>query len=142
MSGEPQSGTQRLCQIVSNKWCPLVPFWLRISHKVTKSMPNSSVGCVVNYSQLSTCQGKMEPFKNHLSTSVCLTSLRNKPQHKLPGQLLAPILAQIVNVYNYDDVVLLVCLTVVCIELAIFRSSHMNINPTAVFQYTLIGIPA
>ena len=81
----------------------------------------------------------MEPFKNHLSTCVCLTSLRNKPQHKLPGQLLAPILAQIVNVYNYDDVV---CLTVVCIELAIFRSSHININPTSVFQYTLIGIPA
>ena len=52
---------------------------------------NSSVGHVVNYSWLSACQGEMEPFQDHLHTHGRLTSLRNKPQLKLPGQLSAPI---------------------------------------------------
>ena len=53
--------------------------------------PNSSGSRVVNYSQLSVCQGEMEPFEDHPSTRGCLTSLRNKLQQKQPGQLLALI---------------------------------------------------
>ena len=41
---------------------------------------NSSASCMVNYSQLSTCLGEMEPFEDHPSTHEHdLTSLRNKP---------------------------------------------------------------
>ena len=47
--------------------------------------PNSSVSRVGNYSQLSACQGEMEPFEEHPSACGLLTSLRNKPQQKQPG---------------------------------------------------------
>ena len=43
---------------------------------------NSSASGVVNYSQLSSCQGEMEPFEGDSSTREHPTSLRNKPQHK------------------------------------------------------------
>ena len=57
---------------------------------------------VVNYCQLSACQGEIEPFKDHLSTCGCLTNLRNKPQQKQPGQLSVPMLAELlVNVQSY-----------------------------------------
>ena len=56
-----------------------------VSHKAVKSMANSSVGCVVIYSQLSAYPGEMESFIDHLSTHRHLTSLRNKPQQKHPG---------------------------------------------------------
>ena len=52
---------------------------------------NSSASHVVNNSQSSACQWKVEPFKDHLSICGCLTSLRNKPQEKQPKQCLAPI---------------------------------------------------
>ena len=48
--------------------------------------PNSSVSCVMNYRQLSVCQGDMQPFEGDLSTTGHLTSLSNKPQQKQPGQ--------------------------------------------------------
>ena len=53
--------------------------------------PNSSASRVVNYSQLSACQGDMQPFEDDPYTRGCLTSLRNKPQQKQPGQLSASI---------------------------------------------------
>ena len=52
---------------------------------------NSSASHVVNYSQLSACQGDMEPFEGDPSTCGCVTNLRNKPQQKQPGQLSASI---------------------------------------------------
>ena len=42
--------------------------------------PNSSASSVVIYSQLSACQGKMGPFKGHLSTCGRQTGLREKPE--------------------------------------------------------------
>ena len=78
--------------------------------------PNSSASRVVNYSQLSTCQGVMQPFKDELDTRGCLTSLRNKPQQKQPGQLSALIPGRIIS----QRVQLLFdgekCLAVVCVE--------------------------
>ena len=53
--------------------------------------PNSSASRVVNYSQLSACQGDMQPFEGILYTRGRLISLRNKPQQKHPGQLSASI---------------------------------------------------
>ena len=53
--------------------------------------PNSSASRVVNYSQLSACQGDMQPFEGDSYTCGCLTSLRNKPQQKQPRQLSASI---------------------------------------------------
>ena len=55
---------------------------------------------------VSVCPGKMEPFKDDLSTHGHLTSLGNKPQqsnlensqHKYPSELL-------VNVYSYHVMV-------------------------------------
>ena len=53
--------------------------------------PNSSASRVVNYSQLSACQWDMQPFEGDPYTRGRLTSLRNKPQQKQPGQLSALI---------------------------------------------------
>ena len=55
---------------------------------------------IVNYSQMSACQGEMELFKDDPSIRGRLTSLRNKPQLKQPGQLSAPIPIWTVNVYR------------------------------------------
>ena len=64
--------------------------------------PNSSASRVVNYSQLSTCQGDMQLFEGDLYTRGRLTSLRNKPQQKQPGKLQHQYLAKLlVNVYSY-----------------------------------------
>ena len=52
--------------------------------------PNSA-SRVVNYSQLSACQGDMQPFEGDPYTRGRLISLRNKPQQKQPGQLSASI---------------------------------------------------
>ena len=76
--------------------------------------PNSSTSCVVNCSRPFTCQGDMQPFEGNLSTHGCLTSLRNKPQHKQPGQLSAPIPGWIVSQcvqpsFNGEKCVLLLC---------------------------------
>ena len=71
------------------KWHPLdCHFQLHyIPHKAAiNSLPNSSASCVVNYSWLSACPGKIQPFNNHLRSHGHLTSLRNKPQQSQPGQ--------------------------------------------------------
>ena len=46
--------------------------------------PNSPASREVKYSQLSACQGEMQPFEGDPNTRECLTGLRNKPQHQ-PG---------------------------------------------------------
>ena len=61
--------------------------------KQLKTWPNLSASNAMNYSRLSACQAKMELFKDHPSTRGCLTSFRNKPQQKQPGQLSVPISA-------------------------------------------------
>ena len=53
--------------------------------------PNVSASRVVNYSQPSACQGDMQPFEGDLYTRGRLTSLKDKPQQKQPGQLSASI---------------------------------------------------
>ena len=53
----------------------------------------SSDSRVVNYSWLSASQWDVEPFEGDPCTRGCLTSLRNKPQQKQPGQLSASVLA-------------------------------------------------
>ena len=42
--------------------------------------PYSSASCVVNYSRLSTCQGKMGPFEGHPSTHGHQTDLRKRSE--------------------------------------------------------------
>ena len=76
--------------------------------------PNSSASRVVNYSRLSACQGDMESFEGDPSTRGRLTSLRNKPQQKQPGQFSASILARIVSQciqlsFDGEKCVLLLC---------------------------------
>ena len=75
------------------KWHPLVSFSPPHTYHTKKlnPWPNSSVNRVVNYSQLSACQGDMQPFEGDPYTRGRLTSLRNKPQQKQPGQLSASI---------------------------------------------------
>ena len=64
--------------------------------------PNSSPSRVVNYSQLSACQGYMKPSEGDLYTHGCLTSLRNKPQQSSPGNFQHQYLAELfVNMYSY-----------------------------------------
>ena len=77
---------------------------------------NSSASRVVNYSQLSLCQGDMEPFEGNPSTRGRLTSVRNKPQQKQPRQLSASIHASTVSQciqLSFDGKK---CVAVVCVE--------------------------
>ena len=53
----------------------------------TKLWLNSSANRGVNYSQLSACQGDMQPCEGDLDTHGHLSSLRKGPQQKQPGQL-------------------------------------------------------
>ena len=77
--------------------------------------PNSSASCVVNYSQLSTCQGDMEPFEGNPSTRGRLTSLGTShsksnlvnSQHQYLAELL-------VNVYSHRLMVKSVSCCCVC----------------------------
>ena len=76
--------------------------------------PNSSASRVVNYSQLSACQGDMQPFEGDPYTRGRLTSLRNKPRQNQPGQLSASIPGWIVNqrvqlLFDGEKCVLLLC---------------------------------
>ena len=86
--------------------------------KQLNQWPNSSVSCVVNYNQLSICQGEIEPFEDHSSTHGHLTSLRNKPKQSNLGNFQYKYLPELlVNVYSYHLMVKLkVCLAVACVE--------------------------
>ena len=64
-------------------------FHLHISAKSISKL--SSASSVVNYSQLSSCQGDIEPFEGDPSTRGCLRSLRNNPQQKQTRKLPALI---------------------------------------------------
>ena len=59
--------------------------------KQLNAWPNSSASRVVNYSQLSACQGGIQPFEGDPDIHGRLTRLRNKPQQKQPSQLSASI---------------------------------------------------
>ena len=59
--------------------------------KKLNSWLNSSVNHVMNYNQLSACQGEIKPFEDHPSTRGRLTILRNKSKQKQPRQLSASI---------------------------------------------------
>ena len=88
--------------------------------------PNSSASRVVNYSQLSACQGDMQPFEGDVYTRGRLTSLRNKPQQKQPGQLSASIPGWIVSQhvqlsFDGEKCVLLLCAW----KPAFLRSGHI-----------------
>ena len=87
---------------------------------------NSSASRVVNYSQLSACQGDMQPFEDDLYTRGRLTSLRNKPQQKQPRQLSASIPGWIVSQrvqlsFDGEKCVLLLCAW----KPAFLRSGHI-----------------
>ena len=88
--------------------------------------PNSSASRVVNYSRLSACQGDMQPFKGDPYIRGRLTSLRNKPQQKQPGQLSASIPGWIVSQhvqlsFDGEKCVLLLCAW----KPAFLRSGHI-----------------
>ena len=109
--GESQSGRQRLHHTKSSKMASIGAIFTSKKHtKQLNSWPNSSASHMVNYNRLSPCPGEMEPFKQHLSTHGYLTSLRNKPQQKQPGQLSTVILPELlVNVYGYEESVSCCC---------------------------------
>ena len=92
--------------------------------------PNSSASRVVNYSQLSACQGDMQPFEGDQYTRGRLTSLRNKPRQKQRGQLQHQYLAELlVNVYSY-------CLMVKSVSCCCVRGSRLFSDlVTYVYQY-------
>ena len=78
--------------------------------------PNSSASRVVNYSQLSACQGDMQPFEGDPYTHGRLTSLRNKSS---PGNFQHQYLAELlVNVYSY-------CLMVKSVSCCCVRGSRL-----------------
>ena len=82
-------------------------------------MANSSASRVVNYSQLSACQGDMQPFEGDPYTRGHLTSLRNKPQQKQPSNFQHQYLAELlVNVYSY-------CLMVKSVSCCCVRGSRL-----------------
>ena len=69
---------------------------------------------MVNYSQMSACQGDMQPFEGDPYTRGRLISLRNKPQQKQSGQLSASIPGLIVSqrvqlLFDGEKCVLLLC---------------------------------
>ena len=84
---------------------------------------------MVNYSQLSACQGDVDAFESDPNTHGPLTSLKNKPQQKqsrkLSASILAGIVIQCVRLW-FDDVkcVLLLCAW----KLAFLKSSHKYCN--------------
>ena len=73
--------------------------------------PNSSASRVVNYSQLSACQGDMQPFEGDLYTHERLTSLRKSSLGNFQHQYLAELL---VNMYSYRLMVKSVSCCCVC----------------------------
>ena len=88
--------------------------------------PNSSASRVVNYSQLLACQGDIQPFEGYPCTRGRLTTLRNKPQQKQPGQLSTSIPGWIVNqrvqlLFDGEKCVLLLCAW----KPAFLRSGHL-----------------
>ena len=81
--------------------------------------PNSSASRVVNYSQLSACQGDMQPFEGDPYTHGCLTSLRTSDSKSSLGNFQHQYLAELlVNVYSY-------CLMVKSVSCCCVRGSQL-----------------
>ena len=97
--GEPRSGMQRLCFYTDNSYMVFIGaiFSYTYHTKQLNIWPNSLVSRVANYSWLSACPGKMEPFKDNPSIYKGLTNFRSKPQLKQAGHLSAPIRIWIVS---------------------------------------------
>ena len=80
--------------------------------------PDSSASRVVNYSQLSACQGAMQPFEGDRYTRGRLTS----PSKSSPGNFQHQYLAELlVNVYSY-------CLMVKSVSCCCVRGSRLFSN--------------
>ena len=77
--------------------------------------PNSSASHVVNYSQLSACQGDMQPFEGDPYTRGRLTSHSKSSLGNFQHQYLAELL---VNVYSY-------CLMVKSVSCYCVRGSRL-----------------
>ena len=100
-------------------------FTTKYHTKQLNPWPNSSANCVVNYTQLSACQGDMQPFEGNPSTCGCVTSLRKIPQQKQPRQLSSIITC--LNCYSMCTAILWwweVCLAVVCMEAGFLKPGH------------------
>ena len=70
--------------------------------KQLNTWPNSSASHVVNYSQLSACQGDMQLFEGDPYTRGHLTSLRTSHSKSSSGNFQYQYLAELlVNVYSY-----------------------------------------
>ena len=81
--------------------------------------PNSSASRVVNYSQLSACQGDMQPFEGHPHTRARLTSPEASHSKSSPGNFQHQYLAELlVNVYSY-------CLMVKSVSCCCVRGSRL-----------------
>ena len=77
--------------------------------------PNSSASCVVNYSQLSPCQGDMEPFEGNPNTRGRLTSLGTSHSKSSLGNSQHHYLAELlINVYSHRLMVKSVSCCCVC----------------------------
>ena len=86
---------------------------------------NSSASCVANYSQLSVCQGDMEPFKADLSTCGRLRSLETSHSKSSLGNFQHQYLPELlVNMYSHhfdgEKCVLLLCAW----KVAFLKSCH------------------
>ena len=103
------------------------------SKKHTKQLnqwPNSSASRVVNYKQLSACQGDMQPFKGDPYTHGRLTSHSKSSLGNFQHQYLAELL---VNVYSY-------CLMVKSVSSCCVRGSRLfsNLVTFNLFQQNII----
>ena len=103
MGGKPRSGRQDYVLSKTSQMASIGVIFTSTYHtKQLNPWPNSSASRVVSYSRLSACLGDMQPFEGDPYTRGRLTSLRNKPQQKQPGQLSASYLAELlVNMYSY-----------------------------------------
>ena len=96
--GQSQSAGQGYFNTKNNQIASIGAIFISTYHtKQLNPWPNPSANRMVNYSQLSTCLGEMEPFEAHPSSHGRLTSLRNKSQQKQPVQHSASVPARIFN---------------------------------------------
>ena len=97
--------------------------------KQVHSWLNSSASRVVNYSQLSACQGDMQPFEGDPYTRGCLTSLRS-PSKSSPGNFQHQYLVELlINVNSY-------CLMVKSVSCCCVRGSRLFSNLVTYTVYT------
>ena len=94
--------------------------------------PNSQASHVVIHSWLFTCQGKMGPFKGHLSTCGCQTGLRKRPKQKQTVQPSAVLntcaIGALMQLTDGDEMWdLKLCVLKLCVYKTPFgKSGHIN----------------